>query len=65
MSIERDAGLVWFACDECGEESQEGDDFDEARELAREDGWRTERAWNRVTRRYEWMHFCPDCAKGR
>ncbi len=49
---------ITFECDECGDElDTETADFDDAKEHARSEGWRTKKDGS------DWLNLCPDCAR--
>ena len=45
-------------CDICGHTVSFFDDFDEATEYAKENGWKTEK-YNGA-----WENYCPECQEG-
>lgn len=53
--INRDGRWMSLECDECGNESDEFDDFDEMLHDCKEDGWRVYQSQG------AWKHECPDC----
>lgn len=56
MAIEREKGNIIFVCNDCGERCEtEVDDFKEALEILKDEGWKYEKIDN------EWEHLCPQC----
>lgn len=57
MSVEyENAGedILFFVCDDCGDESETGEGFHDLWESLRGDGWRAHYDG-------EWRHSCPEC----
>ena len=55
MSIERENGLVFIACDSCGEASDPFQDFSDAMDAWKNDGGRSVRVGG------EWANLCAAC----
>lgn len=54
--IDRQHGKIVIECDSCDEVfSSDSDDFNEAWNEAKRDGWRTRKIAG------EWLHGCPKC----
>lgn len=54
MTIDKSYGEYYLVCDTC-EAAQVFDEWDEAVDYAKENGWRIRK------RNGEWEHTCPDC----
>jgi ribosomal protein L37AE/L43A len=63
MSVDRQNGVLWFECDDCGETLDTGEwNFMQAVEVMRNEGW-----WA-IGPTYdgdEWTHQCSDCKPQR
>lgn len=58
MTLKRRYGIIYFECNDCGEESPEfDDDFTVVTDQLRALGWKTTK--DQDTKKYE--HWCPDC----
>ena len=58
MIIENYKDRYHLICDICGDTATGLDDFDEAVEYAKENGWKTEK-YNGA-----WENYCPECQEG-
>ena len=59
MSISKFGRKYFLACDNCGKEYEVPfDDFHEAVEAKKEDGWKSKKING------EWEDWCPDCQQG-
>lgn len=56
--IERQYGKVILVCDECGDNSEEFDDFGKMMREAKMLGWAIIKDDND-----EWTHACPSCSR--
>lgn len=56
MTTDRIKGQLVFECDNCGETSQDNNNFIEAWNELKDDGWKTRKFGS------DWNHYCPKCA---
>ena len=64
--IDKEYGTYTLSCDICGCEVKNMDDFYEAVDYKKENGWKSQRHsdWKSEKHRMDWEDICPDCVGG-
>lgn len=61
--IDKEYGKFFLACDVCGSEVTDFDDFDDALDFKIDNGWKSQKG-EALNLKEDWIDVCPDCVEG-